>query len=481
MGRTMRLRIALLAVSALASPLAAERLPVQRHGVAEGLAEETVTALLKDSRGYLWVGSLNGLSRFDGERFRVYGVEDGLPKARICALAEAADGAVWVATSGGLARLGASEPSTRPAFKPAGPAGGKPVEYVFASPDGAVWWGTGGELYEGKRRGRACARPDSQRRRRGAVVRVLRLAPDGSILAGTSRGLFRVRSGAPAAASSTFEGILSRGRPRASRRSRGPSLGIDAGPSRGRSAGLGGGRGARPPAPCSRTDASPFRTARENGASSTRFRGRVSRPGSGFSSAGTGASSSRRRRASWWRTTTASSSSGGETGSGTEFSASSSRTATATSGSARRARVSCAFAPRGSRPSARRTGSSTSRSPTCSGATAAHSTSRRAATRRSRARRAMASVRSGGRARPRPFSAASSGDDPCCATARARGGSPGRAASRATRPPRSARPSRAEARARSAAPKAFRARSPRSSRPPTDRSGPASTTRRTPC
>ena len=197
MGRTMRFPAALLAVSALAAPLAAERLPVQRHGVAEGLAEETVTALLKDSRGYLWVGSLNGLSRFDGERFRVYGVEDGLPKARIWALAEAADGAVWVATSGGLARLGATDPSTRPAFKPAGPAGGKPVEHVFASPDGAVWWGTGGELFEGKSEGTAVRKAGLAAATGGAVVRTLRLAPDGSILAGTSRGLFRIRSGAP--------------------------------------------------------------------------------------------------------------------------------------------------------------------------------------------------------------------------------------------------------------------------------------------
>ncbi len=187
---------ALLLFPALAAPLAAERLPVQRHGVAEGLAEETVTALLKDSRGYLWVGSLNGLSRFDGERFRVYGAEDGLPKARIFALAESVDGAVWVATSGGLARIGAAEPSTRPVFKPAGPPAGKGVEYVFASPRGTVWWGTGGELYEGGREGTVLP-SGLAAATGGAIVRVLREAPDGSILAGTSRGLFRMRSGAP--------------------------------------------------------------------------------------------------------------------------------------------------------------------------------------------------------------------------------------------------------------------------------------------
>jgi signal transduction histidine kinase/ligand-binding sensor domain-containing protein len=188
---------ALVLLPALAAPLAAERLPVQRHGVAEGLAEETVTALLKDSRGYLWVGSLNGLSRYDGERFRVYGVEDGLPKARIFALAESADGAVWAATSGGLARIGASDPSTRPVFRPAGPATAKPVEYVFADPGGTIWWGTGGELYEGGREGTGARASGLSAATGGAVVRVLRSAPDGSILAGTSRGLFRIRSGEP--------------------------------------------------------------------------------------------------------------------------------------------------------------------------------------------------------------------------------------------------------------------------------------------
>ncbi len=196
MRGTMRFPVAALLLSGtLATPLLAERLPVQRHGVAEGLAEETVTALLKDSRGYLWVGSLNGLSRFDGERFRVYGVGDGLPKARIFALAEAADGAVWVATSGGLARLGASDPSTRPAFKPAGPAGGKPVEHVWADPKGRLWFGTGGEIFEGGRGdtppralGLAAAAP-------GAVVRLIRAGAEGAILAGTSKGLFRATPG----------------------------------------------------------------------------------------------------------------------------------------------------------------------------------------------------------------------------------------------------------------------------------------------
>jgi signal transduction histidine kinase len=175
----------------------AERLPVQRHGVAEGLAEETVTALLKDSRGFLWIGSLNGLSRYDGERFKVYSIEDGLPKPRVTALAETPDGAVWVATTGGLVRLDPAGPAGRSVFQPvaAAPAG-KSVEFVSVGTAGDVLFGSGGELYRIEKSkasavGLAAVAPGN------AAVRSVREAPDGALWVGTSRGLFRAGPGGP--------------------------------------------------------------------------------------------------------------------------------------------------------------------------------------------------------------------------------------------------------------------------------------------
>ncbi len=32
----------------------------------EGLSQSTVTAILQDSQGFIWIGTLNGLDRFDG-------------------------------------------------------------------------------------------------------------------------------------------------------------------------------------------------------------------------------------------------------------------------------------------------------------------------------------------------------------------------------------------------------------------------------
>ncbi len=209
-----RRSLTLLAALALlaASAARAERLPVQRHGVAEGLAEETVTALLKDSRGSLWIGSLNGLSRYDGERFKVYSSDDGLPKQRVTALAETPDGALWVATTGGLVRLDAATPAGRPVFKPVAAAPpGKSVEFVSAGRSGEILFGSGGELYrivEARAKALGLASAASN-----AAVRSVREAPDGALWVGTSRGLFHGAGGSlarvplPGATSEDVRGV----------------------------------------------------------------------------------------------------------------------------------------------------------------------------------------------------------------------------------------------------------------------------------
>ncbi|HVO48481.1 MAG TPA: two-component regulator propeller domain-containing protein [Steroidobacteraceae bacterium] len=70
------------------------------------LPDNFIQTLLTDSRGILWVGTTSGgLARFDREhdRFVVYPVgRDGLSHVSVRAIAEDGDGGVWVATEGGL-------------------------------------------------------------------------------------------------------------------------------------------------------------------------------------------------------------------------------------------------------------------------------------------------------------------------------------------------------------------------------------------
>lgn len=73
----------------------------------QGLPENTVTALRQTRDGYLWVGTTDGLARFNGVQFRLYGIPDGLPHTSIKALLEDRQGTLWVGTEQGLARRSA--------------------------------------------------------------------------------------------------------------------------------------------------------------------------------------------------------------------------------------------------------------------------------------------------------------------------------------------------------------------------------------
>ena len=68
-----------------------------------GLGNSTVTRLARDRQGALWVGTENGLYRYDGHRFLGFSTNDGLPGNKITALHESPDGTLWVGTLEGLA------------------------------------------------------------------------------------------------------------------------------------------------------------------------------------------------------------------------------------------------------------------------------------------------------------------------------------------------------------------------------------------
>jgi diguanylate cyclase (GGDEF)-like protein len=70
----------------------------------DGLEDLSVECVLQDRVGFIWVGTDDGLFRYDGHRFRRYGHRDGLPRLRIYQLHETSDGHLYVATAAGLAR-----------------------------------------------------------------------------------------------------------------------------------------------------------------------------------------------------------------------------------------------------------------------------------------------------------------------------------------------------------------------------------------
>ena len=68
-----------------------------------GLPQDTIRAITQTKDGYLWLGTDEGLARFDGYEFVVYNKTNGdLPDNSITALAAANDGGLWIGTSNGL-------------------------------------------------------------------------------------------------------------------------------------------------------------------------------------------------------------------------------------------------------------------------------------------------------------------------------------------------------------------------------------------
>lgn len=80
------------------------------YGMDDGLSQGSVEALIQDRRGFLWIGTHDGLNRLDGIRFRAFKHDPDDPRSLsddfVLALAEAPDGRLWVGTErGGLNRF----------------------------------------------------------------------------------------------------------------------------------------------------------------------------------------------------------------------------------------------------------------------------------------------------------------------------------------------------------------------------------------
>ncbi len=91
-----------------------QQLPIHCYDVQDGLAHSSVHSILQDSKGYLWFGTWEGLSRFDGTRFTNYGTHDGLGDPIINDLAEDPGGHLWVATNGDGVSLFIDDPQESP-------------------------------------------------------------------------------------------------------------------------------------------------------------------------------------------------------------------------------------------------------------------------------------------------------------------------------------------------------------------------------
>jgi ligand-binding sensor domain-containing protein/two-component sensor histidine kinase len=148
----------LLAVTCIT--LRGERLPVRVYTTADGLAHNTINRIVRDSQGFLWLCTPEGLSRFDGYAFSSFGTDYGFPAAAANDLLETKDGDFWLATDDGLVHLDASKRSSRMAVRtsdrptalpiivpPVAEARSRAITVLRQSRDATIWVGTRNGLY----------------------------------------------------------------------------------------------------------------------------------------------------------------------------------------------------------------------------------------------------------------------------------------------------------------------------------------------
>lgn len=109
------------------------------YGLPEGLPSGPVRTLFGDSHGSLWIGSVGeGLIRWQGGRFTTFTMANGLPSDSISALAEDNEGRLWVGTDAGLVLLQGGQITS---LKAADEFKGRPVTALFRDPQGNMWLG----------------------------------------------------------------------------------------------------------------------------------------------------------------------------------------------------------------------------------------------------------------------------------------------------------------------------------------------------
>lgn len=112
---------------------------IQNWDTEEGLPGSTVTCLAKTPDGYLWIGTPNGLLRYDGYRFRTFypGNTPALSDASVTALLADHTGVLWVGTQNGSLIKVSSGFFTN--VTPAAGFGTAQVNSLAEDTNGAIW------------------------------------------------------------------------------------------------------------------------------------------------------------------------------------------------------------------------------------------------------------------------------------------------------------------------------------------------------
>lgn len=161
------------------------------YGLHEGLPSSKVQAVVQDARGFIWVATAAGLSRFDGVAFTVPRIgprrDHAMPTGGLSTLFVDRDDRLWM--GGAEVGLGRYDPDTGAFVHWRDGLASEDVRAIAQTPDGVMWIGSAKGLDRMRADGGGLEHVASVA---GTAVNALHVSGDGRLWVGGDAGLFVV-------------------------------------------------------------------------------------------------------------------------------------------------------------------------------------------------------------------------------------------------------------------------------------------------
>ncbi|MFI5164298.1 MAG: two-component regulator propeller domain-containing protein [Bacteroidia bacterium] len=166
----------------------AQTINLNQFGIEEGLPQSSIYTMLQDKNGNIWVGTMSGVSKYNGLSFETFNKKDGLAENRVTSSCLDKDGNIWFGHwSGGISKYDAAKKE----FKEVTPGkieSKKTINCILQDKQGAIWFGTDGQGVIRCENGNF-TQLTSKNGLAGDVVNALMENKGGSVWIGTTSGI----------------------------------------------------------------------------------------------------------------------------------------------------------------------------------------------------------------------------------------------------------------------------------------------------
>jgi ligand-binding sensor domain-containing protein/serine phosphatase RsbU (regulator of sigma subunit) len=168
--------------------LFAQTLNLNKFGIEEGLPQSSIYTMLQDKDGSIWIGTMSGVSKYNGLKFENFNKKDGLAENRVTSSCLDKNGDIWFGHwSGGISKYD----KTKKQFVEIIPNKlkiRKAINCIFQAKNGTIWFGTEGDGIIKFQNG-SFIQQTSTDGLAGNLVNTFMENKDGSIWIGTSNGI----------------------------------------------------------------------------------------------------------------------------------------------------------------------------------------------------------------------------------------------------------------------------------------------------